>query len=344
MPVEAPAAAAPSPAVPAGAASASKPLGPANVPEYFVRAAASGALTYRAMAVGLGRLHFVDARSGVDAWETVGALAPFDDAAPEVLWAEGYSGGELKAALDRTPVAVAAFAPLPAAAQRAASYPAWGSQWESHLYQNATLDLWLCPALKVVSKPGESQGDFQARVDLALRERRDLEVEKLRRKYAPKLATLQDQVQRAGQRVEREQGQYSQQRMSTAISVGATILGALLGRRAVSPSSLGRATTAMRGASRMGREKADVGRAQESMQSVQTRLQQLQEEADAEVAALQGRFDAGQVELVPVQVRPRKSDIAVSVGLAWVPWRTGADGLATAAFESGWIRKAEGAA
>jgi multidrug resistance efflux pump len=177
-------------------------------------------------------------------------------------------------------------------------------------------------------------------VDLALRERRDLEVEKLRRKYAPKLATLQDQVQRAGQRVEREQGQYSQQKMSTAISVGATILGALLGRKAVSASSLGRATTALRGASRIGREKGDVGRAQESLQATQTRLQQLQEDADAEVAALQGRYEAGQVELVPVQVRPRKPDIAVSVGLAWVPYRVGADGLAAAAFDTGWVRKA----
>jgi hypothetical protein len=47
----------------------------------------------------------------------------------------------------------------------------------------------------------------------------------------------------------RETGQAKQQYVQTAISVGATLLGALLGRKTVSTSALGRATTAARGAS-----------------------------------------------------------------------------------------------
>ena len=44
----------------------------------------------------------------------------------------------------------------------------------------------------------------------ALRQDRDLRVGKVRKRYAPKLTRLQDQVTRAQQRVEVEQSQYKQ--------------------------------------------------------------------------------------------------------------------------------------
>ncbi len=51
------------------------------------------------------------------------------------------------------------------------------------------------------SAPGESDGDFRARLALLARERRDAAVEALRRKYAPKLQTLDDRERRAAERV-----------------------------------------------------------------------------------------------------------------------------------------------
>jgi hypothetical protein len=190
-----------------------------------------------------------------------------------------------------------------------------------------------CPSLKLTSQAGESEGDFKTRVSQAVREKRDLESEKLRAKYAPKLQTLQDQVRRAQERVEREKSQYGQQQMNTVISVGASILGAFLGRKAISVGNVTRAGSAMKSASKIGREKADVARAGESAAAVQARMEALQQEFDQEVATLQNTFDPALVAIEKTQVRPRKSDISVgTVGLVWTPWKKAADGTLEAMF------------
>jgi len=116
--------------------------------------------------------------------------------------------------------------------------------------------------------------------------------------------------------------------MQTAISVGATILGAFFGRKAISAGSIGRATTAARSASRAGRESADVQRAEESEEQLSQRLADLNHEMEAAATALQGALDPQSLALRPISVAPRKSDIVTGrVELLWTPWRTGADGF-----------------
>jgi hypothetical protein len=110
------------------------------------------------------------------------------------------------------------------------------------------------------------------------------------------------------------------------------VLGALLGRRTLSASNVNRAATAARSAARIGRESGDVNRANESLEVIQQRQRELQQQFDADAAALETRFDASAVALRTVQVSPRKSDIAVGeIALVWVPWRKGADGFPTPA-------------
>jgi hypothetical protein len=200
------------------------------------------------------------------------------------------------------------------------------------LFETARSAVLVCDALKATSPPGKSEGDFRAQLALAAREQRDAAVADLKRKYAPKLATIEDQLRRAAERIERERSQLSQQKMQSAFSIGASVLGALLGRRTLSATNVNRAATAARSAARIGRESGDVNRANESLEVVQQRQRELQQQFAADAAALETRFDASAVTLRTVQVSPRKSDIAVGeVALVWAPWRKGADGFPTPA-------------
>ena len=107
--------------------------------------------------------------------------------------------------------------------------------------------------------------------------------------------------------------------MQTAISVGATVLGALFGRKVASVGSLGRATTAMRSGARAAREREDIGRAQESVEAKQQRLAELQAEFDAATSALAAAPDPTSLRLDTVPVPPRKGDLDVQrLALAWV--------------------------
>jgi hypothetical protein len=105
--------------------------------------------------------------------------------------------------------------------------------------------------------------------------------------------------------------------VQTAISVGATVLGALFGRRAASMGTLGRATTAMRGAGRTAREHTDIGQAEDSATALRQQRADLEAEIQAEIARLQ---DAPEPAIETTEIRPRKTDIAIDrVALVWMP-------------------------
>ena len=107
------------------------------------------------------------------------------------------------------------------------------------------------------------------------------------------------------------------------MSFGATLLGAFMGRKVVKASTLGRATTAARSLSRTQKESQDVARAGETVEVLQQRLQDLDAEFKAEVAALEQRLDAQNEALERLALRPKKTGITVQMlALAWTPaWR-----------------------
>ncbi len=155
-----------------------------------------------------------------------------------------------------------------------------------------------------------------------LSERRDLELEKLRQRFAPKLAKLQERIQTAEDRVQREESQYDRQKMQTAISFGATLLGAVLGRKLGSARNVGRATTAARSATRVAREKQDVAKAKRDVKRLRGKLHELEEQFEEKIERVRALPSIIDLELDPVPIRSRKADISVTqMALAWIPWR-----------------------
>lgn len=150
------------------------------------------------------------------------------------------------------------YADLPVAAKKAAAYRKWNKDLSRWVCQNRPLVLLRSKRFGMTSLLGESEGEFRARLAQAVREKRDLEVEKLRNKYGKRFITLKDRLMRAEQAISREDEQAKARKMQTAISFGTAILGAFLGRKTVSATSASRVGTAMRSASRMRAEKMDV--------------------------------------------------------------------------------------
>ena len=118
--------------------------------------------------------------------------------------------------------------------------------------------------------------------------------------------------------------------MQTVISIGATVLGAMFGRKAASIGTVGRASTAMRGVGRASREKGDISRAMRELEAQQEKLMEMEREFEHEAEAIREAADPSALELKKVDIRPRKSDIAIDrIALVWTPWRVGPDGVAT---------------
>jgi hypothetical protein len=311
---------------PASASPASlRPVLPPDVPQYFVpvRGDSPGGamLFYQPALIGSAQLRFIDAKKGIDATQDLTVLATVGSDAVAVDWASARQVDLAVGDLERDPADGGRFAALPPAASKPKSYQTWTRDFIGWLYRTRTLDLLKSAAHKALSRPGESEGDFRVRLREASREGRDEATEKLRKKYAPKIAALQDRIRRAEQAVARESEQSSQAQLQTVISVGATLIGAFLGRKAVNATTLGRATTAARGVGRAMKERQDIGRATDNVAALQQQLADLEAEFQAETEKLGGLAGPATESFERVAVRPRKQDIAVKlVALAWTPW------------------------
>lgn len=297
-------------------------LGP-GIQDFFLAAARPLAeeesFVYRPALLGTARVHFVSKREGVDQWREVARLAPLGGS-PEDPWALSEAIAIDEAELHKEPDPRGRFAPLPAEAASPKSYPPWTRALADFLYRSETCAVWRSAAFGAVSSPEETERDFRARLAQTAREKRDAEVEKLRARYAPRLAQLEERIRAAEERVKREESQYKSQRTQSAISFGATLLGAMLGRKIVSAGNVGRATTAARGIGRAAREKGDVARAMESREALLEKLAALEKEFEAETARLQEAIDPAALEIEKTEIRSRKADMSSPVvRLVWVP-------------------------
>jgi ATP-dependent Lon protease len=96
--------------------------------------------------------------------------------------------------------------------------------------------------------------------------------------------------------------------------------GALLGRKIASSTTIGRAATSMRSASRSARQQADVAHAEESLASLEERRRQLEDEVNDELERIRIETAPERLALEEIEIPARKTDIAVDdVVLAWVP-------------------------
>ena len=328
--VSAAAAAAPAPAN-------ARPILAPEIEERFLAAQRpvgdNGKLVYRPRLFAKARVHFVKAAAGVDQWQELVFMAvpPATDGIPEWKLLGATATG---ATLDAAPRDAAAFEAAPAPALRVKTWPSWRKQLEAALYRDQRLVLWKAAALDAQSNPGENEADFRARATHLARERRDREVDELRRKYAPKIAALEERVRRGQERVEREQSQLGGARIDTAMSIGATVLGALFGRKLASVTNVTRARSTMRGASRASQEKDDVARAERGVEATREDLTQLQSDLQGDITVLERELDPTALALEKSELAPRKTDIeVVSLLLLWTPWRVDPSGTTEPLFD-----------
>lgn len=316
---------------------ASRPVLPPGVPEVFLPrrgAAPPGTkVEYRPMLLGIAKVWFSDAKAGVDASQPVARLATDKGGVGGVDW-EGAEAVELASSdLEREPAGGgrASFGELPSGASQPKSYAAWSKQFADGVFRTATLEVLRSAAVGVVSKPGESEAAFRARLSLAGREQRDAQMAELQEKFGPKVRALQERMRKAEQRVEVQKAQANEAKFGAALSAGAAVLGGLFGRGGFGTGSISKAATAARGVGRTVRESSDVSRAEEDVATVQAQMDELKARFDEEVAALQSTDGP----LDKVVVRPKKTGVQVEgVWLAWAPHWVDAQGNATEAWKS----------
>jgi hypothetical protein len=304
-----------------------RPMLSPDVPQHFVPLRGTkpegSELAYVPMLLASAQIRFSDSKSGVDSVQDVTRLAPIAEGPVAVDWDKATTVEMAVGDLERNPEEGSQFLALPASAGKAKSYADWSKDFGGWLFRTQKVELFRSPGTKELSTPDESERDFRVRLQQAGREQRDKTAEMLRQKYASKMATLRERIRRAELAKEKQQAESRSSQVQAAISVGASILGAFLGRKTISASNIGRATTAIRSAGRAMKESKDVGTAEENVAALQQQLADLEAQFKSESDALSAAMDPLNEKLETISIKPTKSDIAVKlVTLAWTPhWR-----------------------
>lgn len=296
---------------------------PVDIPQFYVplrRPVPAGSrLLYTPGLLGAARLHYMRVGAQVDLWAEPVLLAEFPAAGETVRWEEATELDGRGLPLAEQPAAEAERGDLPPEASATASYADWRKSFEAFVYQQRPLTVYSCASPKAVSRPGEDEGAFRARLEQMAREQRDLAVEKLREKYAAEVVAIRERIRRAEDHLARETAERNRQAMQATLSVGETLIGALFGRKTLSRRNVERAGAAMRRAGRTAGEFSDVTRARETITEQQAKLAALEQELAAELAQVQTALPEPVVE--EIVIRPRKNELMVTAfGIGWLPW------------------------
>jgi len=326
----------PPPSVPQGAPTlATRPVLAQGIQQVFLPVRGGDTpgsrLVYTPMLFAVARLYFVDKKLGVESELDRHTLTPITTG---LVCVDFEARQELDLDLedlDAEPAAGAGFDPLAAEAGKPKSYDAWRKQFVDTLFRNSKLELLRSPGLDVVSRPDESEREFRLRLVQSAREARDALAVRLRSKYSSRLTTLEERIRRAEQAVDVQQEQARDAKLSTALSFGGALLSALFSSKR---STVGKASTAARGAGRSAREASDVQRAVETLAALRQQRAELEAQIQADLAAHETRCDPRSEFLEPLVVSLKRTNVGVrAFALAWVPHWVDAGGARTPAWK-----------
>ncbi|RUA17414.1 MAG: hypothetical protein DSY55_02180 [Clostridia bacterium] len=260
---------------------------------------------------------FVDRRKNVNELKEMHNLVHANDLGTVIRWDRAdevtISPDDLETESDQED---AIFGELPRELSTASKLKSLKKDYADYLYHEMRLPLYFHPALKLYSEAGESERDFKVRLAQVAREKRDAEVDKLRKRYAVKLNRLRKRLQREKDELTEDKIEYDARKKEEMVSGAETVLGMLgiFGRRKS-------VSTAMRKRRMTARAKADIEESENEIQRLQKEISEMEDELKQEAEDIAARWEEMLDNIETYQVKPRRTDVAIDmVAVAWLPY------------------------
>ncbi len=166
-------------------------------------------LIYEPALVGFASVRFTDRKLGFDQRRDYALLLPLEGGSQIVYWKYAQAARLTPRDLaDKPEDGVLFVRDLPTAVTDAHEFSGLAGDLADALYRSQAIHLLWNPALKLASRPGESERDFRIRCLQAAREQRDAAVDRLRDKYSDQIQRLRDlsQIDRLKRDLEQDAG------------------------------------------------------------------------------------------------------------------------------------------
>ena len=278
---------------------------------------AGTALVYEPRLLAQARVGFVDRRRKVDEERTFGYLVSPTELGAVIHWGDLEPVDVDSRSLEGKPEPDAIFGQLPTELGKASQYKTVAKDFSEHMYRNQVLEIYHCPELKLYGLAGESERDFLARAQQVVREQRDAEVDKLRRKMRRSLERLEKRLAREQRELVEDKADYESRKREELLSAGETILGMLgvLGRKSKRGLSSAARKRRMTSSAKM-----DIAESEAEIKQLQSEIEDIRRQMQEDAEAIGDKWEAVLDEIETYPVKPRRADVRVDlVTLAWVP-------------------------
>jgi hypothetical protein len=183
-----------------------------------------------------------------------------------------------------------------------------------YLYRNASIEVFRNADLKLYSRVGETEDDFQLRCDRAAEDRADEEIAKVRDKLETKLDQAKDQLATAHRRMQELEMDAETRKRDEWMSGAGEVLGVLLG---------GRRSRSLSGASR---RRSQTQRTEQRLRTAEAKvadkvdeISEIEQDIVLEVEEINDKWEDIAADVDTIEIGLEKNDIRVDeVALVWV--------------------------
>jgi hypothetical protein len=283
-------------------------------------------LVYKPVLYAAVSMRFIDQKAKLDYTQQKYFIVDCQDSLQAIDWNEARQVPTAVDKLATQPLSAARFFVPPTAMTKEASYKVWKREFQHWLPATQKFYLLLSPSTQQYSNAGETEREFRLRLMKRASEKRDFDLQKIKTKFAPRLTVLEDKIRRAQAEEVQAQERARQEKMNAAIDIGATVLGAFVGRRG-STGALRQAQSAAKDLSKMSGRTKSVNQATENLLALQEQLHELDAEFRTEVQLIELKYNPSDETLEPTPIALKQSNLSISLFVpVWAPYAMVADG------------------
>ncbi len=263
-----------------------------------------------------GKVRFYNQSKKVDQKEEIYLKLPVDEGTSEINFNNAIPNEDDINLYDSRPLEQTKFSLLPELLINSKDLKFIEDKFKNFLYDTRRVKLYHCKELKLLSKPGEELSDFKSRIMDSIREEKDKAVEKITEEYTKKEEKLEKDYAKLLEKLEKEEADVKSATTQSALSLGSSLLGALLGRTKVGTLNTG--VTGLRRASRILKEKKDVDLAKKKIEKLTQDLQELEGELKKSIEEMSDEFKIDNYKIETLSIKPTKSNIfGINAALLW---------------------------
>ena len=260
------------------------------------------------------RIRFYNKTRGIDKQEEHWAIAPEPDNLGELDWSQIkiIDPKQIQTQLPYLKERVV-YSSIPTHFNSIQELNEHRKKFSNYLFRNQKYIIASHPKLKLGQSQNETRANFIMRVKQAAREERDIEVDKLEKKYGSKLDKINTKIDRLTSSINADESEHDARKREEILGAGETIIGVLLGRRR---------TTGITSASRRRRmttkTKHKIDDSKREIEGLKQEISDLENELRKQVQEITDKWMKVDDDIVEVILTPRIKDVEVDdAAIVW---------------------------